>query len=421
MRCDGCGAVLTQGNAAPLCPACLALTGALQSQPCRPRSAMGLWNSDAARAALASGDLAVIFRAYRAATGTTQRRLAEALGYDSTYISMIETGRRGISDVSSRLRVARCLGLPAQTLGVSDPDDADVAAMLQFGESVIRLAVIVRQSGHGAEAVNELWPLVTRLESRVVDDRADRDILHLLARARAELGVSLGYVLPDERLVSAARWTGRALGLAEQLGDRNLLAHALRVHGNELRKVERTAAAVARLSRSTDLVPSSGRAAALIQLARAAGELGDTTLFDRIVDAARRVVDAAPGAGLASPEVLHEVRLRGLMRTGRPRQAVDLFERHQMSGAAISPQWQAIRAGTIGEVFLIRADIGGAATAFQAAIAAAEAHRMPRQLQRTVRATARRLPDVAEQARRALDKLRVRRSLAPEKLRKTTR
>src|SRR6266536_3085054 len=147
------------------------------TRPTTSGPATWLWISDTARTALASGDLALIIRTYRAATGTSQRCLAELLGYDPTYISMIETGRREISDVVTRLRIARRLGLPAHTLGVSDPGDADFTAMLQFGESTIRLAAIARQSGRGAEAVNELWPLVTRLESRVADGHVERDVM----------------------------------------------------------------------------------------------------------------------------------------------------------------------------------------------------------------------------------------------------
>jgi transcriptional regulator with XRE-family HTH domain len=294
MRCGACAAMVGRWSTSPLCPACHAAAGAVFPLPDQRRahSALWLWTSDTARAALATGNLAVIVRAYRAATGTSQRQLAELLAYDPTYISMIETGRRDIKDVAARLRIARQLGVPAQCLGVSDPEDADFTAMLQFGESTIRLAVIARQAGHGAEAVNELWPLVTRLEARVADDHTERDVLLLLARARAELGVSLGYVLSEERLVSAARWTGRALWLAARLDDQELLSFALRVHGNELRKTNRTGAAVARLGLAAQLVSERDRGAALVQLARAAGELGDRLLFDQLVESARRLADS---------------------------------------------------------------------------------------------------------------------------------
>jgi len=416
MRCDGCGSTVGRWSASPLCPACHMIAGSSLALPAqrRPGPATWLWTKDTARAALASGDLALIIRTYRAATGTSQRRLAELLGYDPTYISMIETGRREIGDVATRLRIARCLSLPAHTLGVADPDVADFTAMLQFGESTIRLAAVARQSGQGADAVNELWPLVIRLESRVADGHVERDVMRLLARARAELGVSLGYVLPEERLVSAARWTGRALRLVEHLDDRELLAFALRVHGNELRKVGRTAAAVARLRRSAALIREADRGAALVQLARAAGELGDPTMFDHAMREASRLVDGTPGSGLASSYALHEVHLRGLVRTGRPRLATTLLERHRLPSTMIPPQWQAILQVTIGEVLLTRAETSQAETAFRSAIVIAGAHRLPHQIQRIVRASARRLPAVAELAHQALSKLRVPGPNAPD-------
>ena len=90
-------------------------------------SAAWLWTTGQVRAALETGDLGLILRTYRSATGTSQRRIAESLGYDPTYISMIETGRRTVADVRTRLRIARHLGIPPRVLGISDPDDADNA------------------------------------------------------------------------------------------------------------------------------------------------------------------------------------------------------------------------------------------------------------------------------------------------------
>lgn len=108
--------------------------------------------------------------------------------------------------------------------------------MLRFAESTIRLAEVVRQAGRAVEAVDALWPLVSRLETRVAEGYAERDVLVLLGHARAMLGVSLGTVLPEEQLAAAARWTGKALLVAERLEDRAFLAYVLRMHGNELRK-----------------------------------------------------------------------------------------------------------------------------------------------------------------------------------------
>jgi transcriptional regulator with XRE-family HTH domain len=53
-----------------------------------------LWSSAEASRALRSRDLAVILRTYRQLNRLSQEQLALLLGYDKTYISMIETRRR---------------------------------------------------------------------------------------------------------------------------------------------------------------------------------------------------------------------------------------------------------------------------------------------------------------------------------------
>ena len=110
------------------------------------------WSYPGAVRALRSRNLASLFRTYRSATGLTQEKLALQLGYDKTYISMIETGRRVVHDVATRRHIARVLAIPAHLLGVTDPADSDLVAMLAFARSTIRLAELART----AEAVNEL-------------------------------------------------------------------------------------------------------------------------------------------------------------------------------------------------------------------------------------------------------------------------
>jgi hypothetical protein len=141
-----------------------------------------------------------------------------ALGYDSTYISMIESGRRNVTDRGTLAHIARALATPPYMLGIAGADDADFTAMLAFGTSVIRLAATARKAGRAAEAVSELWPLVNRLEARAAAWYAEPGTMRLLCLARMSLGVALGHLLPDERLATAARWTGRALRIAWQLG-----------------------------------------------------------------------------------------------------------------------------------------------------------------------------------------------------------
>lgn len=113
MRCEGCGALGDHWSPSSLCPACHAVAGApLLPKPQHFGSSVWLWTSSPAQEALSTGSLAAVLRTYRAVTGLSQRQLGESLGYDPTYISMIETGRRDVTDVATRLRIARHLGLP---------------------------------------------------------------------------------------------------------------------------------------------------------------------------------------------------------------------------------------------------------------------------------------------------------------------
>jgi transcriptional regulator with XRE-family HTH domain len=130
-----------------------------------------LWVAPSAARALATRDLGIILRAYRKVNQLSQVRLAEQLGYDPAYISLLERGKRTITDRGSLARIARQLGVPPHILGVTDGDDADFVAMLQFADSVIRLAEITRRSGNAVESVNELWPLIARLEARIANGR----------------------------------------------------------------------------------------------------------------------------------------------------------------------------------------------------------------------------------------------------------
>jgi transcriptional regulator with XRE-family HTH domain len=67
---------------------------------------------DTAELVLATGDLAPILRFYRRVHGLNQTELGELLGYDKTYISALELGKRSLDDVGSRRRVCEYLRLP---------------------------------------------------------------------------------------------------------------------------------------------------------------------------------------------------------------------------------------------------------------------------------------------------------------------
>lgn len=143
-----------------------------------------IWVRPEARHALASGDVGVMLACYRKMTGLSQVALAHKLGFDPSYISLLERGRRTITDRSGLGYLSRELAIPPHALGIATDDDADFQAALHFGSSTVRLAEIARQAGRAHEAVDELWPLITRLEARLVEGSVDAPTIALLARAR---------------------------------------------------------------------------------------------------------------------------------------------------------------------------------------------------------------------------------------------
>ncbi|MGH3875964.1 MAG: helix-turn-helix domain-containing protein [Actinophytocola sp.] len=376
--------------------------------------ALWMWSTREAAAALTSRDLATILQTYRRLNGLSQQRLADILGYDKTYVSMIETGRRSINDIGTRRHIARKLGLPTHVFGVTDGGDADFAAMVQFGDSTIRLAEIARQAGRAVDAVNELWPLTARLEARAAEGHIEQDTLLLLGRARVALGVSLGTVLPEERLAAAARWTGKALIIAEHLEDPAFLAHTLRMHGNELRKATRAPAAIKRLSRAVKLSTGpEGQGTALAFLARAAGEHGEPDIFDSAIARFRDLLDHGRAQGmLFNPFTFREILLRGLVSTDRAAKAVQIMQTDHADATPAAPQWHIIERVTAGRVHLAAGDSDGASEALRTALAAAEALRLPHQVQRTIRtAQDGGLTEISAAGQEAL--LRLNRLLAP--------
>lgn len=349
-----------------------------------------LWLLPEARRALETRELAVILRCYRKFAGLSQVAMGELLGYDPSYVSLLERRQRTINDRQGLLHISRVLGVPPHALGITNDEDADFLAALQFGESTVRLAEIARQAGRAAEAVEELWPLVVRLEARLREGRVDYGTASLLARARATLGTSLGHVLPEEQLYLAARWTGGAMRLARHLDEGDFLGHVLRMHGNELRKAGRSGAAITRLAEAAELSHDEGeRGQTFVLLARAAGEQGDAARHDEAVATADLLMDAAGPSGiLFTTFSLREVRVRGLLGTGRASAAAELARARPGSGEAPAPQWAAIEAVTSADALSEVGDLNSAHTLYSEALSLATRLRLPHQIQRVVRSTA---------------------------------
>ncbi|MFE3460037.1 helix-turn-helix domain-containing protein [Nocardiopsis aegyptia] len=345
-------------------------------------AARWLWLLPETRGALETQELAVILRCYRKMTGLSQVAMGELLGYDPSYVSLLERRQRTINDRQGLAHISRVLGIPPHALGITTDEDADFLAALQFGESTVRLAEIARQAGRAAEAVEELWPLVVRLEARLKEGRVDYGTASLLARARATLGTSLGHVLAEEQLYLAAYWTGGALRLARRLDDGGFLGHVLRMHGNELRKANRGGAAIARLTEAAERSHDEReQGQTYVLLAWAAGEHGNAALHDESVATAELLMGATGPSGiLFTPFSLREVRMRGLMGTGRATEAAELAQSRPGSGEAPAPQWAVIEAVTSADALSAVGDLTSARALYGEALSLAARLRLPHQV-----------------------------------------
>jgi hypothetical protein len=213
--------------------------------------------------------------------------------------------------------------------------------------------------------------------------------VRLLAQARVSFGVTLGHLLPEEQMATAARWTGRALRLAWDLGDRTLLASVLRMHGNELRKAGHAAAALVRLRQSLQLNDHPGhRGATLVLLARAAAESGQADLFDTVTGQCVQALKADEGHEVFfNAFTVREVRIRGLLATGRTGEAVDLAEGFAAEESPPTPQWRVIERVTTAAALARTGDEHAAVSMVSAALSDAETLRLPHQVQRIIRLT----------------------------------
>ena len=174
-----------------------------------------------------------------------------------------------------------------------------------------------------------------------------------------------------------------------------------------------SSAAVARLQHAAGMAAGAERGPALIQLARAAADLGNADVFDAAVTDLRRLIDVAEPTPVVNPFVLREVRLRGLLATGRLRDAAHLADADRPGADEAAPQWRAIERVTAAEIHHARGDSAAAADALRQAIVTAEAFRLPHQIQRAMRTAHGHLPEIEEAGSAALRRLRP--SPAPER------
>ncbi|GGR85666.1 hypothetical protein Snoj_44070 [Streptomyces nojiriensis] len=137
--CTRCGTKLSRGNTDTVCSPCRRAVGPkTSSRPSRTVStdAEPHWlASDTERSAPPDGsNLADVLKAYRALHKLKQQDLADLLGYDQSYVSLLERGKRNIRDMVELRRLAHALALPEEELGLLPPAEAVVTVGASAGE-----------------------------------------------------------------------------------------------------------------------------------------------------------------------------------------------------------------------------------------------------------------------------------------------
>jgi len=395
-----------------------AATSSLPSLSSRHRSAFTLRSIlDTARRTkpLRLSDVGHVLKHYRSLHQLTQRDLAALLGFDQSYISKLENGQ-SLRDLATLKHIAQCLGIPGQWLGLlsEGAPNAQSSELIEIVPSVIRLSQTVRESGRADAAVNELWPLILRLETQATQDRGNPPLLLTLASAQAVLGVILGDLLPEEDLWISVQFFKKAVAIVDEHGDARLKAEVYRGCGNELRKHKQYTEAISYLEQAFFLAPDGitrGIAAAL--LARTYGELGDK---ERFLDAMAGVLYAQERATSFTPTfnpvTTHEVHVRGLLNVGQINMLPLLLEQDtsRFLAVPVAPQWHVISRITEAEALLRIGKVDDGLAHLKMALIGAELCSLPHQVQRAIRAVQvveayHPAKAIGDEARMLLDKL----------------
>ncbi|MDJ0341370.1 helix-turn-helix transcriptional regulator [Streptomyces sp. H10-C2] len=130
--CSRCGTTLSRTNTDTLCSPCrrsVGATGTAQHATSSRGDGQVHWlSAEGERSAPPDGsNLAAVLKAYRSLHQLKQQDLADLLGYDQSYVSLLERGKRTIRDMDELRRLAQVLALPEDELGLLPAVDAAVA------------------------------------------------------------------------------------------------------------------------------------------------------------------------------------------------------------------------------------------------------------------------------------------------------
>ncbi|MBA2679310.1 MAG: helix-turn-helix transcriptional regulator [Ktedonobacteraceae bacterium] len=335
-------------------------------------------------------DVSQALKHFRSLHQLTQRDLATLLGFDQSYISKLENGQN-LRDLATLKHIATCLGIPVQWLGIPTEGSPSMQSseLIEVAPSVIRLSQTVRENGRADAAVDELWPLILRLDILAAQDKSDSRLFLTLAAAQAMLGVILGDLLPEEALWVSVHFFKKAVAIADEYGDAMLKAEVYRGCGNELRKHKQYTEAISYLEKAFFLAPdgiTKGVAAAL--LARTYGEMGDKENFRDVIGSVLYAQDKATSfTPTFNPVTVHEVHVRGLLNVGQVTLLPSLLEQDTPRSLAVSvaPQWYVISQLTRAEAQFCIGKIDDGLANLKKALIGAELCKLPHQVQRAIR------------------------------------
>ena len=92
-----------------------------------------IWQSDAVRAAINSGDRGAIVRGVRRAQHLTLAQLAARSGYSISTLSRMERGLQPLTDIRVLRSLADALGIPPHVFGLADTPRRGPSPSLRSG------------------------------------------------------------------------------------------------------------------------------------------------------------------------------------------------------------------------------------------------------------------------------------------------
>jgi transcriptional regulator with XRE-family HTH domain len=216
--CLGCGAPLSRFNRDAMCAACSDSGRASRSSDSWLRA------GNSATPAPVRGSVGTLLRDYRAAHGLTQAELADRLGFDQSYISKVESGRRELRDLDALRRIASVLEVSPGDLGLCREAapaaaigrDADMADAITQSQRTWRLV---------REHLNRSRAELAQIAAGLYDERFTGSL-------RAPLLVRSGWLArePIEFARVALRWTSD-VGPARVTGSEDEASAALPLRG----------------------------------------------------------------------------------------------------------------------------------------------------------------------------------------------